>query len=82
MKKIDDELGIDENFEISDEEEVEMEETPDMEDVEEPGDLDESGDNQIQKELARINQREKVEMGQEIEQLKKRLDERDLQVAT
>jgi hypothetical protein len=37
-------------------------------------------DNEIQKELARINRREKIEMGQTIERLRKELDDKDLKV--
>lgn len=85
MKKIDQELGIDENFGLSQDEPEELAPEEKEEDLEAFLDAkvgkDTSQENApIEAELARINRREKVEMGHKIEELRRNLDEKDLKV--
>ena len=87
MSKIDQELGFDENFQFNEEEPMEeiMEQPIDLKlgledeeiDIEE---LKEEEENPIQQELTRIKRREKLEMGREIEELKRQIDDKDLKV--
>lgn len=82
MKKIDQELGIDDDFGISDNDQPESLPQEDLETLLNPQPAQDSQEEElpIQAELARINQREKVEMGRQIEELRRRVDERDLKV--